>query len=278
MVVPELGLSTCLFRRFLPRKHLPLLAANGIALTELSVNCFDILEDKARTADLKRALSDSAVRVHSVHVPYREEFDLSNPDPRVRQNGIDAALLCLDRLIAFGGRYLVLHPNNGRLDNDEDGVRRHLSLESMRTLARRLGDASPKLAIENMVPGYLCKTTEHLVSFLDALADPRFGICLDVNHINLTEDILQATARCGPRILTVHISDNDGVDERHWIPGSGLIPWKAWVKALRAAGYAGPFMCEVGSPRRQRRPLPESKTVAAVRRSAGELLLAGEPA
>ena len=40
------------------------------------------------------------------------------------------------------------------------------------------------------------------------------------------------------------------MDERHWLPGSdgSVVNWPAFVAALRAVGYAGPFLYEVRPP------------------------------
>ena len=54
-----------------------------------------------------------------------------------------------------------------------------------------------------------------------------------------------AIVKLGRRILTVHISDYDFIDERHWLPGEGKNDWNAILAALQAVGYAGPFMYEV---------------------------------
>jgi sugar phosphate isomerase/epimerase len=42
----------------------------------------------------------------------------------------------------------------------------------------------------------------------------------------------------------LHISDYDGVDERHWLPGQGIINWSEVVESLVSIDYGGPFMFE----------------------------------
>jgi hypothetical protein len=44
---------------------------------------------------------------------------------------------------------------------------------------------------------------------------------IDINHLNLRErDIAAAVRQLGSRLLTTHCSDNDGLDERHWLPAN----------------------------------------------------------
>jgi sugar phosphate isomerase/epimerase len=74
---------------------------------------------------------------------------------------------------------------------------------------------------------------------------------IDINHLNLRErDIAAAVRQLGSRLLTTHCSDNDGLDERHWLPTNdgSVVDWPAFLGALRATGYDGPFLYEVRSP------------------------------
>ncbi len=52
----------------------------------------------------------------------------------------------------------------------------------------------------------------------------------------------------GDRIFTLHLSDYDGVDEKHWVPGEGVIDWTAFMRALHEIGYTGPFNFECNLP------------------------------
>ena len=49
----------------------------------------------------------------------------------------------------------------------------------------------------------------------------------------------------GGKIATVHISDYDFVNERHWLPLEGNIDWAELMKGLDDIGYNGAFMYEV---------------------------------
>ena len=41
------------------------------------------------------------------------------------------------------------------------------------------------------------------------------------------------------------MSDYDGVDERHRLPGEGIVPWRTVVTRLCGVGYRGPFLFEL---------------------------------
>ena len=67
---------------------------------------------------------------------------------------------------------------------------------------------------------------------------------LDVNHL-LFEPHAEFLKALGGKIATVHISDYDFVNERHWLPLEGNIDWAELMKGLDDIGYNGAFMYEV---------------------------------
>ena len=70
------------------------------------------------------------------------------------------------------------------------------------------------------------------------------GLCFDTNHLlyQSHEDYLKAVAK--GKIKTVHLSDYDFADERHLIPGKGLIDNKALWAGIKENGYDGIMMFE----------------------------------
>ena len=69
-------------------------------------------------------------------------------------------------------------------------------------------------------------------------------VCFDTNHL-LLESHADFIGALGDRIATVHLSDYDGRDERHWLPGKGVIDWPALCRSLRRAGYLGVYIFAV---------------------------------
>ena len=91
---------------------------------------------------------------------------------------------------------------------------------------------------------------------LDGMNEEIFGVCFDVNHImNQYPQIPAMTRKLGKRLFTTHISDYNGIDECHWLPGNGVIDWKGFVEALKDIDYRGPFNYEI----RQQEGMPERK-------------------
>ncbi len=272
-----LGVSTCVFRAF-SLSDLEHLRRQGIRQIELSTNCYERLQDPAGFRELAAALAGAGIAVNSIHVPFYQDgfVTIADPDPRTRQLAMDMARLCLERLETLGGRCLVIHPSGEPIADGERAGRLALCVESLRALLGEAGAAPARIAVECLPRTCLANKAGELLAILDTVGEGALGVCVDVNHANLYEDAVEATRRYGARILTLHISDNDGLDERHWLPGQGIIPWREWLAALVATGYAGPLMYEVNAAPADGGPGANARHLEAIRRNAAEVLGVGE--
>ena len=72
------------------------------------------------------------------------------------------------------------------------------------------------------------------------------SICFDTNHL-FGEDTAEFVRKVGDKLITLHVSDYDFVNERHWLPGEGKIDWQSLLKALNEVGYQGPWLYEIGA-------------------------------
>ena len=98
------------------------------------------------------------------------------------------------------------------------------------------------LCIENLPRTCLGRDSGELMRLI---ADyPEVMVCFDSNHL-LKEEHAHFFETVGNRIGTIHASDYDRKDERHWLPGEGVIDWPDFLRRLQASGYKGVFMHEV---------------------------------
>jgi sugar phosphate isomerase/epimerase len=97
-----------------------------------------------------------------------------------------------------------------------------------------------------MPRAFLGNTSEEMLILLEGLKS--VGVTLDTNHI-FQEKAEEFTRKVGSRIVNTHIADDDGIDQRHWLPGKGVRNFVAIVVALQDVGYQGPFNFEcAGTP------------------------------
>jgi sugar phosphate isomerase/epimerase len=83
--------------------------------------------------------------------------------------------------------------------------------------------------------------------------------------------------KIGKKIETLHVSDYDFVNERHWLPGEGKVNWRALIAALREIDYSGVWMYEIlfKCPKTILRPC--DLTCEDFARNARELFAGEEP-
>ena len=122
------------------------------------------------------------------------------------------------------------------------------------------------ICIENTWP--TCKilgrdqwNTEVLLELVDSFNDDIVGVCWDTGHGNLTGnghnyngqnvpellpygDQYENITKIGKRLRTLHINDNNGMDDDHIMPGTGTINWDDVIRALDDIGYEYSFTLE----------------------------------
>ncbi len=184
-------------------------------------------------------------RVVSVHAPFDAPRDLSSPDPSAREAALAGARASLDAARVLGAGIVVLHPSREPNAPEQRPARLAQSKQSIAELTGYARSRNCRIALELLPRTCLGNTLEELFALLDGLDPAVFGVCLDVNHVMERYATLPDTVhRLGPRLVTLHLSDYDGIDEKHWMPGAGVIDWPAFMRALVDIDYQGPFNFE----------------------------------
>lgn len=233
------GSSTCC----MSPEEMAAAAKAGIQYVEIGISGRGTdAEIREKALRAKRMADQAGLQVWSCHLPFSRKLDISVLDDSLRRANVEF----LSRMIAIcgelGTRKLVLHPSSEPIADGEREQRIQNSIASigiLRKEARRIG---AELCIEDLPRTCLGRNSAELLRIIEPYPDVK--ICFDTNHL-LSEDLLHFVEACGDRIATLHISDYDGVDERHWFPGKGKIDWPELYRALMAAGYDGVFMYEL---------------------------------
>jgi len=238
----DLACSTACFAADAREEELVALAEAGAKRCEISLPA----DEQVKPGHWTTLLDAAGLRCWSYHVPFGSGWDLSSPDAETRSRALGASLRAVDLGASLGAKVLVVH---GGAEPVPEGSRaQHLAAaqDSLHALADRCQILGRKLALEFLprsCPGNSVSELEYLLSGMDREV---VGVCLDLNHANLGQDLVTNVLGLAGRIITIHVSDNDGVDERHWLPGQGIIDWPSAVAALVRAGYTGPSLYESG--------------------------------
>ena len=218
-------------------------AAAGIRKMEISHNkaAFGALDLAA-----VKALSERyGVEIWSLHLPFSpfSELDPSALDEAFRQNTVAYFTDLMRRAGAVGVRRFVVHASAEPIRPEERDGRMAQAKKSMAELAGNAAALGAVVCVEDLPRTCLGRDSGEMLDLLSA--DPRLRACCDTNHL-LTEDLPGFIRRLGDRVETLHVSDYDGKDEKHWLPGEGVLPWPEVLAALAEVGYKGPWLYEIG--------------------------------
>ena len=136
----------------------------------------------------------------------------------------------------------VVHPSSGVREDLSRQQRLENSMELLAQLTAVAQKAGIVLAVENLPRTGLCRVKEEMQQILAAIPDLR--VCFDSNHclLQTNPDYIRAV---GDKIVTLHISDYDFINERHLLPGRGNNYWENLLESLEEENYQGVFNYEV---------------------------------
>ncbi|MGD0092031.1 MAG: sugar phosphate isomerase/epimerase family protein [Planctomycetota bacterium] len=202
-------------------------------------------KDAGHVREARLALAHAGVEARTVHAAFDESLDISAPDPAIRSAGILAAGVALDLAVRMGARMIVVHSSSEPIGSAVRAARMKYAQHSLAAIAERVREAGCRVAVELLPRTCLGRSAAELLELLEGVDAATAGFCLDTNHLMDRFDSLPDVVRSlAPRLFTLHCSDYDGVDEKHWPPLRGVINWAAFLAALSAAGYSGPFHYE----------------------------------
>ncbi len=241
-------------------------------ITDMEISC---------SAEVTSALDFSAiiglaakydVTVHSMHLPFSRELDVSLVDSAARGAVVALQTDLMKKAAAVGIGLFVIHPSSEPIEDEERAERMACSKESLAFLTDLAESLGVMLAVEDLPRTCLGNCSDEMLELLTA--HPALRSCLDTNHL-LGEDTAAYVRRVGDRIVTTHVSDFDFINERHWLPGEGKQDFLSILEALREVGYDGPWLYELGlgTPRSMIRP--RELTYRDIAENA-ETLFAGE--
>jgi sugar phosphate isomerase/epimerase len=235
----ELAYSTACFPAA-TREEAILDGTTGVGWCEVALG----IDDLATAVHWREVLDRGDVECWSVHAPFGQAVDLSAPAVADRGAALAANLRAAAIASELGARLLVVHAGAEPIAEPERPGHLAAARDGLRRLERACADSGLIMALEFLPRTCPGNRVEELEYLLAGLPEDAVGVCLDVNHANLGQDLGENVRRLGRRIATLHISDNDGVDEQHWLPGQGRLDWAAIVASLRSTGYRGPFTYE----------------------------------
>jgi len=213
----------------------------GIDAIELCKRSYTDFDFKS----LKRSADETDIALWSIHSHMSSDFDISSLDYESNQRAIKEFKWLIDKISDVEIDKIVIHPTHTPEPFD-DATRfekiKH-AMECLDALAEYAYKKGVWIALENLPRTCLCNTVDEHLYMLSA--NDKLRVCFDLNHslIDKTEDYI---LKVGERIITIHVSDRDNINERHWLPGEGILNWNAIIDAFQKINYKGVWMYEIG--------------------------------
>jgi len=243
MFKPQLGASLHTLGDVINEKLTALIIGSEIKTLELLQWAFT--ENPAKTRACIEKLSEAGIKTVSIHVDFWGGLDISSPEPARRKKSLLNAFDTCELAAGLGANIIVIHSNDDKITPENRKIRKKHAKNSIRRIAEKCAEKGQRLAIELLPGTCLGNHYEELLELAEDLPHETIGFCIDTNHLMDKHFMLSETVKAlGKRIFNTHLSDYDGVDEKHWLPGTGVIDWKKFITALDETAYEGPLNFE----------------------------------
>lgn len=245
----KVGSASAIFgEQVVKLEELSRLVDSGITLMELDMQNiwmrWPVCDLKAAWKHVGEYAKDIGLSIWSLHIPYGFDEDISSLNEPHRKAIVNRHSALIEAAAEnLGIRKAVIHPSSEPIPDNERTERLKRTRESLSALCGVADKVGVQVAVEDLPRTCLGNTIKEMCEIVDGI--DKLGVCCDVNHL-LTERAEDLIRALNGRVATVHFSDYDFVNERHWLPGKGLNDWGAIFSALEDAGYSGPAMFEVG--------------------------------
>jgi len=182
----------------------------------------------------KRAADKAGIEFYQTHSPWR--YPPKDDQPEEREIWREAMKKAIWGTSLLGSRYMVIHPimPYGPDDDPEPEKFWEMNLEFMESLRPTARQYGVKLCLENMpMLNLSISRVEPTYRMVKELGEDDFGVCLDTGHAAVFGDDPGDMVRLlGKSLKVLHVHDNNGHNDLHWLPFNGVINWESFKSAL----------------------------------------------
>lgn len=223
------------------------LSSAGVKTIEIEAGLFMGDEGKENSRRACEWQKSNVPVISSLHIPFHG-VDISHLSEDHRYVSVKNAIDSIEACHRIGAGVVVLHGSAEPIPGNERASRIQACRRSLDELCTAAQHRHIKIALELLPRTCLGNTVEELRIMCNGYPEDVLGFCLDVNHLMDRYATLPLVIRdLGKSIYAIHLSDYNGIDEQHWMPGKGVISWPGVIRTLNEIGYDGPFNYECGA-------------------------------
>ncbi len=242
------GIHGLLFSETFTRKELWILdRARELGFDGLEITLFD--PDSLPAAEIKVRTRSLGLRLNT-GIGLSEKHNLISPDAATRKRGIEFMKKIIDLSSQIGAENLtgVNYAGWGYLTGKMRTKQEwDWAVEAFRKICRFAKENTDViLCIEpvNRFESHFINIAADAVKFLKEVGAKNTRVHLDTFHMIREENnFAEAVKTCGSRLGYVHACEN-----QRGIPGTGMVPWEEFYRALKAAHYDGWITIESFDP------------------------------
>lgn len=239
----KIGISAFAWTACFDRSHLSLLPAiKQIGLEAIEIPMFE--PGLLLSADIREACGAHGLEC-TVCAILPKQVNPISPRPETRKSAIEHLVRCVETAAAMGAKTIggPLFAPIGYLPKHRPSRNEWTwAVEAFRALENVLDANDMTLSIEpvNRSETFFLRTAVEARALCESIGNPRIGVTIDTFHANIEErSIPEAVRSLGSRLKHIHASEND-----RGPLGTGHVPFKEIVSALREIGYQGYLMIE----------------------------------
>lgn len=183
-------------------------------------------ETYPRHIDKRRLITivnEYSLKPENVHLPFEDTNLLWSEDKCRRDIHSSKIIKQLSECKNSGAETIVMHTVHGAnmtLDYSS-------GYDSFSKIVKAAEELNLRLAFENT---QMFNYTDFLLKEFES---PYIGFCYDSSHDFVNGQSCGAILeKWSHKLFSVHLSDNDGICDRHWIPGKGNVNWSKIIDII----------------------------------------------
>jgi L-ribulose-5-phosphate 3-epimerase len=198
--------------------------------------------------DLKETLAaqdKTGLRIHNVNDAVHWNVRLSDPDPAVRQQAVQALRDALQFASDCGADSVLLVI--GKVtdpDHENHEQVRERSIRHIREVIPRAAQLGVRILCENVGNGF-CPEAKPWAEYLDAFASPWVGAFFDIGNHHGHGGAPHWIRTLGSRVVKIDVKDRNMDTNRNCNLFAGHIDWEAVRQSLAEIGFTGWATAEV---------------------------------
>jgi sugar phosphate isomerase/epimerase len=185
--------------------------------------------------DMVKEANKLDLRVENVHIPFfgAEHLSRNNADSKEVE---DMVINTLKKCHQHQVKKAVIHASAWKQATKEDGI----IIDRFKRFIDLAERYDIQLGIENI-------TDVKVIDYIyENIKSNHLGFCFDNGHHNIFHPRENLLYKYKDKLMGLHLTDNDGVDDHHELPFNGNYNWKQFMDQLRLVKYEGPLSFEVG--------------------------------